>query len=140
LSNVKGNVMTNRHERRKAEAIEEKTTDDHHDERYWIALNGPSCAMSSMPMRNPLLTPTPEQMFGFPTHEEAKQAQRICLEAPVKEVRKFLAGLAPDVKIGRIRVIQPKHPQPPTTGESMWTDSPELHQVLQRTHIDTTSN
>jgi hypothetical protein len=110
------------------------------DERYWIALNGPSCAMSSIPMRNPLLTPTPQQMFGFPTHEEAKQAQHICLEAPIKEVRRFLADLAPDVKTGRIRVIHPKHPQPPTAGVSMWTDSSELHQVVQRAHIDTTSN
>ena len=116
-------------------------TNRHDDkDRYWIALNGPSCAMSSIPMCNPLLTPTPEQMLGFPTHEEAKRAQRICLEAPMKEVRKFLAGLAPDVKSGRIRVIQPKHPQPPTAGQSMWTESTEAHQVVQRIHINTTSN
>ena len=105
------------------------------DERYWIALNGSSCAMTSMPMRHPLLTPTPQQMLGFPTFEEAKQAQRICLEAV-----EFLKSLAPDVKSGRVRVIQPKHPQPPTAEQSIWTEDAEAHQAVQRVHIKTTSN
>jgi len=32
-------------------------------ERYWIAINGPTCAMSPLPLQNPMLTPTPEQMI-----------------------------------------------------------------------------
>jgi hypothetical protein len=110
------------------------------DERYWIAINGTSCAMSPLPMRNPLLTPTPEQMLGFPTHEEAARAQRICLQAPMDEVQRFLESLRPDVESGRIRVIQPEHPQPPIASQSIWTESTEAHQAVQRAHIKTTSN
>ena len=47
--------------------------------RYWIALNGASCAMSSMPMRRPEVSPRPWQLIGLPTFEEAREAQRICL-------------------------------------------------------------
>jgi hypothetical protein len=110
------------------------------DERYWIATNGASCAISSLPMHNPMVTPTPEQMFGFPTWEEAVQAQRICLEAPMDEVRKFFATLAPDVHSGRVRHIRPKHPQPPTLGPTSWTESAEVHEVVQQVFIRTTSN
>ena len=46
---------------------------------WWIAINGPSCARSNFPMRKPLVTPTPEQLIGFPTAEEAEQAQHTCL-------------------------------------------------------------
>ncbi|MET4034931.1 MULTISPECIES: hypothetical protein [unclassified Bradyrhizobium] len=109
------------------------------DERYWIAINGPSCALSPLPLRNPLLTPTPEQMLGFPTSEEAERAQRICLESPMDEVVRFLETLRPDVDSGRIRVIQPEHPQPPAS-QSIWTESTEAHQAIQRVHIKTTSN
>jgi hypothetical protein len=88
----------------------------HDSERYWIAINGTSCATFSLPLRNPLVTPTPSQLLGFPTSEEALHAQRICLEAPMHEVRAFFKSLSPDVKAGRIRVIRPPHPQPPTRG------------------------
>ena len=110
------------------------------DERYWIAINGSSCAISPLPMRNPLLTPTPYQMLGFPTREEAEQAQRLCLEAPIEEVEKFMASLRPDVKAGRVRFIQPEHPQPPTAAQAIWTENTEAHQAIQRAHIKTTSN
>jgi hypothetical protein len=83
---------------------------------YWIAVNGASCAMSSFPMRHPRVTPTPEQMWGFPTLEEAQRAQCICLNEPMPKVIKFLSSLAPDISAGRIRYIRPAHPQPPTTG------------------------
>ena len=40
------------------------------DVRYWIAINGPTCALSALPWQNPMATPTPEQLLGFPTLEE----------------------------------------------------------------------
>jgi hypothetical protein len=110
------------------------------DKKYWIAINGSSCARSSLPMQNPMVTPTPEQMLGFPTVEEAQKAQRLCLQAPMNEVRKFMESLRPDVKSGRIRVIQPAHPQPPTHDATMWTESADVHQMVQKTFIKTTSN
>jgi hypothetical protein len=96
------------------------------DQRYWIAINGSSCALSSLPFRNPMLIPTPEQMLGFPTR--AEKVQRLCLQAPMDEMRKLLAGLAPDVTSGRVRVIRPEHPQPSTRGPTMWTESEDVHQ------------
>jgi hypothetical protein len=110
------------------------------NERYWIALNGSSCALSSLPMQNPLLTPTPEQLIGFPTWEEAEDAQRICLQASMDVIRGFFAGLRPHVGSGRIRVIRPAHPQPPTSGPTMWTESTEVHTVAQAAFVKMTAN
>ncbi len=101
------------------------------DERYWIAINGASCAMTALPMRQPLVTPTPKQLLGFPTLNEARKAQQVCLNAPIPEVKRFIQSLHADVMTGRIRVINPKHPQPPTSGQTAWTDSPEVHDVMQ---------
>jgi hypothetical protein len=102
------------------------------DERYWIAINGASCALTGLPLAEPKVTPTPEQLIGFPTLQEAREAQRCCLQESMGEVRRFLGSLRPDVRSGRIRVIQPPHPQPPTSGPTMWTDSAEVHAVVQR--------
>jgi hypothetical protein len=95
------------------------------DPRYWIAINGASCAMASWPMRNPKVTPTPQQIIGFSTHEEAKHAQHVCLTAPMPEVRRFLESLAPDVKAGRIVADQPKKPEPATRGPTIWLEDNE---------------
>jgi hypothetical protein len=115
-------------------------TDADSEWKYWIALNGSSCAISSLPLRQPHVTPTPVELVGFPTFEEAYDAQQICLHAPIEEVRRFLRGLIPDIRSGRLRLIQPKHPQPPTRGQTLWTDSSEVHGLVQRAHIQSTSN
>jgi hypothetical protein len=91
--------------------------------RYWIAINGASCAMASFPMKSPTVKPTPQQLLGFPTLEEAQRAQRICLTEPMKKVRRFLESLAPDVHSGRIVVIQPTNPEPPTHGQTIWMEA-----------------
>jgi len=92
---------------------------------YWIAINGASCAMASFPMTNPVVSPTPQQMLGFPTFEEAKHAQQICLTAPMNEVKRFLQSLAPDVKAGRLVAIMPDNPEPATRGTTMWLEAPD---------------
>lgn len=83
------------------------------NERYWIAINQASCAISQLPMTEPTVTPTPEQLLGFPTLEEAEQAQKVCLTAPIPEVTAYLRRLTPRVNSGEIRVIEPAHPEPP---------------------------
>ena len=65
------------------------------NERYWIAINGAACVLSSLPMHNPMTTPTAWQLIGFPTLEEAKRAQRICLKATMDEVQDFLSPCVP---------------------------------------------
>jgi hypothetical protein len=47
--------------------------------RYWIAISGPACALSMLPWRDPITAPVAEQMFGFPTYEDALDAQHIYL-------------------------------------------------------------
>jgi hypothetical protein len=91
-------------------------------EYYWIAVNGASCAMSSAPMRHPVVIPTPEQMWGFHTLEEAERAQHVCLHQPIPEVIEFFQSLEPHIHSGRIRYVRPAHPEPPTRGETMWVD------------------
>lgn len=110
------------------------------NERYWIAINGSSCALTSLPFQKPLCTPTPAQMLGFPTLEEAQHAQGVYLNATMDEVCSFLEGLRPDVKSGRILVIQPTHPQPQTSGPTMWTESADVHADVQQRYIKTTAN
>jgi hypothetical protein len=81
------------------------------DKRYWIAINGPSCAICSMPLKEPLVTPTPEEMFGFLTLEEAERAQRICLMAPIKKVERFMeVELRLWVKAGPRPLYPPRSP------------------------------
>ena len=99
------------------------------DERYWIAINGASCALTAFPMRHPLVIPTPEQLLGFPTLDEARKAQQVCLNAPMPEVKRFMQSLSADVMAGRVRVIKPKHPEPPTSGQTAWM---EVHYTAPR--------
>jgi hypothetical protein len=73
-----------------------------------------------------VVTPTPEQLFGFPTWEEAYEAQQLCLNASLAEVNKFLKGLRSDIRSGRVRHIRPKDPQLPTRGPTMWTDATDV--------------
>ena len=91
--------------------------------RYWIALNGSSCAMSSMPMRRPEVSPRPWQLIGFLTLEEAREAQRVCLNEPIPVVRQFMEGLLPAVEDGKIVVITHED-HDPQTGSTMWLDAP----------------
>jgi hypothetical protein len=93
------------------------------DRRYWIAINGPSCARTSIALREPKVSPTPYQLIGFPTDEEAREAQRICLEESPATVRQFMESLQPRVRSGVIRVIQPDHPEPPTTEQTAWLEA-----------------
>jgi hypothetical protein len=106
---------------------------DNSDQKFWIAINGASCAMASFPMKNPKVTPTPTYLIGFPTIEEARHAQHVCLTAPLAEARRFVDGLvaqgeAEGSAVGvqdharRIVVITPANPEPPTRGETMWVD------------------
>jgi len=86
------------------------------------------------------VTPTPRQMIGFPTAEEAAEAQAICLQEPMDEVVRFFESLRGDVNSGRVRIINPAHPQPSTKGQTAWTENADVHEVVQQNFIKTTSN
>src|SRR5262249_12405147 len=90
---------------------------------YWLAINGSSVALARIPVSVEVLarsrvSPTPQQLIGFPTHEEAAAAQQLLLTAPIEAVRARMGEWA-----GRadVAVIVPHHPEPPTTGVTLWS-------------------
>ncbi len=91
-------------------------------ERYWIAINGASCALSTIPWVNPTTVPVAQQMFGFPTFEEARKAQHICLNDPTPKVEAFLQGLLADIASGRVAYKRTNHAGPPTRGQTAWME------------------
>ena len=74
------------------------------------------------PSRLSLTSPVAEQMWGFPTLEEAVKAQQTILQKPMKQVEEFLIGLGPDVRSGRVVYKRPVNPEPPTRGTTAWMD------------------
>ncbi len=76
-------------------------------------------------MRWPEVSPRPSQLIGFPTHEEACEAQRVCLDEPIEKVKAFMESLRPDAATGGIIVINHDDPEPPTPGgRTMWFHRP----------------
>lgn len=88
--------------------------------RYWIAINGASCALSTMPLELPIVVPRPEVLVGFPTLDEARRAQSICLASEIASVQEEFAAWVrrPDVQI-----MKPMNPDPPTDGPTIWQDA-----------------
>src|ERR1035441_777587 len=89
---------------------------------HWIAINGASCALAGYPLPVPTVKPTPELLIGFPTHDEAVQAQRFLLTARVECLSPKLAewrlrALLPE---SDIKIVMPEHPERPTTGATHW--------------------
>ena len=94
---------------------------------FWLALNGPSVAATAIPLSNDLsVTPTPEQLIGFSTFEEAKRIQQFLLTAPMEEVVKYMESLPPRIRSGEVQYIRPENPEPYTEGATAWHDEPAL--------------
>jgi len=94
-----------------------KTGEKHMEnlEKYWIAINGASVVFCPLPAKNPpTVAPTPEQLIGFSTAEEAKHIQEKLLTCPVNEIIPTMRNLRAKWKRGEIGYVTPKTPQPPT--------------------------
>jgi hypothetical protein len=91
---------------------------------YWLAINQASVALSVMPLSKRVnVIPTPEQLIGFPTWEEAKAVQDFLLNASIEDVAEFMTREMPNKIEKREAVyIRPEHPQPPTHGKTAWFD------------------
>lgn len=93
-------------------------------EYYWIAANGASVALCSIPAPRAVCSPVPEQLFGFPTLEEAKEVQNFLLTAPIPQVEVRMASWVD--RIGQDMAFErPANPEPPSDG-TMWI----LHEML----------
>ena len=87
---------------------------------YYIAINGSSCAMFPIALREPFIVkPKPHILIGFPTLEEAKAAQAICLQSPIAMVDEQIAAwrLRPDVR-WKLNVVHDKQ----TKGQTVWME------------------
>jgi hypothetical protein len=100
------------------------------EERYWIAINGASCAISRVPWIEPATIPVARQYIGFPTLQEAEKAHSVCLHGSKKEMHDYFKSLRADVMAGRIHVINPPNPQPPTQGKTAWMESKDALDIL----------
>lgn len=107
------------------------------NERYWIAINGGSCALTMMPLEHPIVSPKPEQLLGFPTLAEAQKAQEICLTAPLAVVKSFLMNLQAKVDSGEVKAITMYHPEPPTPGPTIWMEAKDYSENLAQALLKT---
>jgi hypothetical protein len=89
---------------------------------YWLAINGPSVAASSIPMSCTVrVSPVPEQMIGFRSREEQLAIQKFLLTAPMSKVEKFMKEEMPrKLQNGEVVGIKLKNPEPYTTGQTLW--------------------
>lgn len=96
-------------------------------EWWWLAVNGASCAACFLPIERERLqvSPNPEQLIGFRTSEEQRNAQSLLLEAPIEEVRDYMRSLRPRIDAGEVAYFCPKNPEPPTRGQTMWSIGPK---------------
>jgi hypothetical protein len=87
-------------------------------DHYFIAINGPSCAITAVPFSKPPKTsPRCECLIGFPSLEEARQAHQVCLTAPMEEVMRRMRLWHADPRI--IYLVQP-NPEPPSREPTFW--------------------
>lgn len=85
---------------------------------HWIAVNGSSCAVSPFPLKFPFaVKPTPEWVMGFPTAEEAVEAQQFLLAAPPEQLRPRIAEW---MKRSDVVSVRFPNPEPQTDGPTVW--------------------
>jgi hypothetical protein len=78
---------------------------------YWIAINGPSAAMTPIPFPDSVVcSPRPEVLVGIRDHAEAKRVQRLLLTAPIDEARREVERLEHSRDVVFRRVDSPQGP------------------------------
>jgi hypothetical protein len=100
---------------------------------YWIATNGDSCALCTTPMATSVMcSPTPENLIGFPSFQEASEAQRICLNEPSQDISSYLLALRSRMDVA---IVVTKDPEPKTRGTTVWFshDDRVVRQILSHT-------
>src|ERR1700678_3201625 len=89
------------------------------DQMYWLAVNQASCAMCDLPATAEEIecTPTPQQLIGFKSRDEAKEWQQFMLTAPIHQVKaRAKKGLDRD----KVTIITPANPEEPCD-KTLWT-------------------
>ena len=76
---------------------------------YWLAINGPTVVMSSIPGPRPNITPVPEALVGFPVQEEAEEMMAFLLSAPIEKCLKQMEDWK---RRSDLAIIFPPNPEP----------------------------
>jgi len=81
---------------------------------YWLAINGPSVAISSIPLSTKVsVSPRPELLIGFNDFSEAKKIQHFLLTAKIRNVNKYIHTLPEKLESNEVQcVIHPEMPEP----------------------------
>ena len=86
--------------------------------RWWLALNGSSCAPSPYPLPATLrVVPKPELLLGFHTREEQTEICQFILTATINKVHKRIRRILKDKRV--LSIVSEGPPQPPS-GETHW--------------------
>lgn len=78
---------------------------------YWLAINGPTVVMSSIPGARPNVTPVPETLVGFPEQKEAEEMMNFLLSAPIEKCRERVEGWK---RRNDLEIVVPPNPEPPS--------------------------
>ena len=81
---------------------------------YWLAVNGPSVAISTLPFSKEVsVSPRPELLIGFTDLSEAKKIQQFFLTAKIEYVNKYIHTLPEKLESNEVQcVIHPEMPEP----------------------------
>ena len=83
-----------------------------HAEYFWVAANQSAVPMFSIPssFHQLQVSPVPEQLFGFPTLEEAREAQRVLLNEPMSAIRQMYKAWESRPEVATVMLAEPEEP------------------------------
>ena len=87
--------------------------------RYWIAINGSSCAASVLPWEMPKTSPIAEILVGFLTVEEADKAQFQMLNEPIEKIEQIFASW---FHRDDVQMIRNANSEPQTDCVTVWME------------------
>lgn len=89
---------------------------------YWVAINGSSVSASLLSLlpRPHRILPTPEMLIGFASRDEAQQAQKYLLTAPIDECQKRLLEYRKRADHGEIALYFFAYPERQTSDGTQW--------------------
>jgi hypothetical protein len=93
---------------------------------WWVAATQDSAAMSPWPMSvRVCCIPTPEQLFGFESFEEARKVQHMMMTAPLETLTEFVNKCGKQLQEGTatFRYLRPANPEQPLA-YTAWSDAP----------------
>jgi hypothetical protein len=94
---------------------------------WWLAFNGTTVSPSLMPFVNPVVTPTPEQLLGFPSQSEQLEVLQYLRTASAADKNRYICERMPkEVQAGRLVYKRLFETQLPSREGTNWTEGGEI--------------